>query len=116
MTGFTSKRIMSMGRQHGKGWSTQAYKRLMDDLMLNPVTDLILSKGTIYGSQYYTIEPVGGSWLEMEEWAVQTYGGVGSVWHEKNGSLEPLHRWYMNDRRFWFRDEKDLTMFILRWS
>ena len=46
----------------------------------------------------------------------QTYGEAGSLWREtKNLTPEPLHRWYMNDRRFWFRDEKDRTMFILRW-
>jgi hypothetical protein len=24
-------------------------------------------------------------------------------------------RWYMNDRRFWFRNEADRIMFVLKW-
>jgi hypothetical protein len=116
MTGFASKRIMAIGRQHGKSWATHAYNRLMDDINNRPVEDLILSEGTVYGARYYTVEPIGGSWMYMEMWAVQTYGETGSLWREtKNLTPEPLHRWYMNDRRFWFRDEKDRTMFILRW-
>ena len=110
-------KIISAGRQTGKSyWSAQAVNRLMNDLLGQPLTDLILSEGTVYGARYYCVEPVGGNWINMETWAVQTYGETGSLWREtKNSTLEPLQRWYMNDRRFWFRNEKDRTMFILRW-
>jgi hypothetical protein len=109
--------IQSTGRQTGKTTANQAFMRLWNDIHHRPVEDLKLSEGTVYGSQYYTVEPVGGSWMEMEMWAIQTYGETGSIWREtKNLTPEPLQRWYMNDRRFWFRDEKDRLMFVLKWS
>ena len=37
------------------------------------------------------------------EWAVANFGKSGARWFEKKG-------------RFYFKDEKDMTMFILRWS
>jgi hypothetical protein len=106
------------GRNTGKShFSSQAFQRLWDDLHQRPIENLVLSDGTVYGSKYYTVEPVGGNWPEMELWALQTYGETGSLWREtKNLTPEPLQRWYMNNRKFWFRDERDRTMFILRWS
>lgn len=107
--------IMMAGRQTGKSYfSSQALKRLMDDISNRPVEDLILSEGKVYGNRYYCVEPVGGSWLRMETWCSDNMGSNGSAW-DKDKAPEPNARWYMNDRRFWFRDEADRTMFILRW-
>jgi len=85
-----------------------------------------LDEGRVYGARYYTVEPIFTAhvqtwfkreWVEMEEWAIETYGDPGSVWDVTEFQL-PLvnHRWYMNDSKFWFRTEQDRTMFILRWS
>lgn len=107
---------MMSGRQTGKShFSAQALKRMMDDISNRPVEDLILSEGKIYGCRYYCVEPVGGSWFRMETWCLDIMGSNGSVW-DKDKIPKPNSRWYMNDRRFWFRDEKDLTLFLLRWS
>jgi hypothetical protein len=117
MTGFKSKRAMSVARQSGKSHlTTYQLKRLMDDMLNRPVEDLVLSEGQVYGSRYYCVEPVGGSWHEMEHWSHETFGGIAgvSIWAEEKAP-EPAQRWYMNNRKFWFRDEKDRTMFILRW-
>lgn len=104
-------------RQHGKSTvSSAVFQRLVDDLMSKPVEELIPSEGTVYGSRYYCIEPVGGNWLEMETWCYNTFGDTGSIWKEtKNLTPEPLQRWYANNRKFWFRNEKDRTLFILKW-
>jgi hypothetical protein len=75
-----------------------------------------LSTGKVYGARYYTAEPVGGNWWEMETWCFDTFGNPGaSIWNA-NGVPEPLQRWYMNNSKFWFRDEADRTWFVLRWS
>jgi len=37
------------------------------------------------------------------DWCIEHFGKEGSRWFEKNG-------------KFYFKDEKDMTMFILRWS
>jgi hypothetical protein len=51
----------------------------------------------------------------MEIWSLDTYGNCGSAWDE-NKAPELNARWYMNDRRFWFREEKDRNWFIMKWS
>lgn len=107
--------VMITGRHQGKSVS-QAYKRLFDDIYNNPVRDLVLGEGKVYGSRYYTIEPQGGNWLDMESWCLDTFGGPGThIWGD-NKAPEPAQRWYMNNRKFWFRNQKDRDWFILRWS
>jgi hypothetical protein len=107
--------VISAGRQTGKSMFTQqAIERLMRDLNSQPVSDLIMSEGRVYGACYYCVEPVGGNWPEMEAWCLDTYGNPGSAW-DKNKAPEPNARWYMNDRRFWFRTERDRDWFIIRW-
>ena len=110
--------VQIIGRNTGKShWTNQAVNRLMKDLMSRPIEDLVLSEGTVYGARYYCVEPVGGNWMDMEVWSLDTYGNPGNLWQEtKNLTPEPSQRWYMNDRKFWFRNERDRNMFILRWS
>lgn len=108
--------IMSSGRNIGKSYLTQqTIDRLMRDINSQPISDLVLSEGTVYGARYYCVEPVGGNWPDMEIWCLDTYGNCGSAWDE-NKAPEPNARWYMNDRRFWFRNEKDRNWFIMKWS
>ena len=102
------------GRQLGKSQLNQAFLRLWDDIHNRPVERLILSEGTVYGSSYYCVEPVGGSWTEMELWCMQAFGETtGSIYGEN--VPEPAQRWYMNNRKFWFRDQKDQLMFVMKW-
>lgn len=121
MQGRELKVIMS-GRNVGKSlFSAQALRRLWDDVNGRPIEDLTLSEGKIYGARYYCVEPVGGNWPEMEQWCLDSYGTCGSVWqsgrdHNKAYKApEPGARWYTNNRKFWFRHEKDRDWFILRW-
>lgn len=108
--------IMSAGRQMGKSyWTAQAIDRLTRDLNSQPISDLVLSEGRVHGARYYCVEPVGGNWMEMETWCLDTYGNCGSAW-DKNNAPEANARWYMNDRRFWFRNERDRNWFIMKWS
>ena len=111
-----SQLILTMaGRGIGKSHLTnQAFLRLWDDIHNRPVERLILSEGTVYGSSYYCVEPVGGSWTEMELWCMQAFGETtGSIYGEN--VPEPAQRWYMNNRKFWFRDQADQLMFVMKW-
>ena len=117
MTKFKGRGITQItGRQMGKS-STLAYQRLFNDVFSNPeVTDIKLSEGTVYGLKYQTAEPIGGNWSEMELWCHEHLGETGSIWAEtKNLTPEPNKRWYANNRKFWFRNQSDLTMFLLKW-
>ena len=81
--------------------------------------ELKLSTGTIAGQNYYTIYPVmlewrqsnSDIWNSMVEWCVNTFGPT-----SKNGVWELGGRWYVNNTRFWFRDEQDQLLFVLRWQ
>ena len=111
-----SQLILTMaGRGTGKSvMNGAAFLRLWDDIHNRPVERLILSEGTVYGSPYYCVEPVGGSWTEMELWCMQAFGETtGSIYGEN--VPEPAQRWYMNNRKFWFGDQKDQLMFVMRW-
>jgi hypothetical protein len=103
------------GRRTGKSqMSSIAFQRLWDELHRRPVEDLKLTEGTVYGSKYYCVEPTGGSWRDMEYWCHITFGSVGEhIWGEK--APEPAQRWYVNNRKFWFRDEQDQLMFVMKW-
>jgi hypothetical protein len=117
MTKYKGKGVVQMtGRQLGKGaFSGLAFQRLWDDLHARPVEGLKLSEGTVYGSRYYCVEPYGGSWMDMELWCMEAFGTAsGSIWGE-NPAPEPAMRWYMNNRKFWFRDEADQLMFVMKW-
>jgi hypothetical protein len=105
---------MTAGRNIGKSvFSQQAIDRLMRDLNSRPIEELVLTERRHRGARFYTVEPIGGNWREMETWACDTFGPPSDVWDLK---MEGVGRWYANDRRFWFRNERDRTMFIMRWS
>ena len=118
MTQYKGKGMTTItGRNLGKSaFSAQAFQRLWEDLHARPVEDLKLSEGTIYGSRYYTVEPIGGNWLEMETWCVETFGpgNLSPIWGEEKVP-KPAQRWYMNNRKFWFRNEVDRMVFVLKW-
>jgi hypothetical protein len=110
--------VISSGCNIGKSQlNSQAFKRLWEDLHARPVEALICDFGTVYGSRYYTVEPHGGHWPEMELWCHETFGETGSIWQEtKRLTPEPHKRWYANNRKFWFKDVKDRDWFILKWN
>jgi hypothetical protein len=112
--------IFAAGRQTGKSTLTQqTIDRLMRDLNSRPIEELVLSEGRVYGARYYCVEPVGGNWRDMEDWCISTYGAsTGSIWAQEVDKSTPLvnERWYGNNRKFWFRNERDRTLFILKWS
>lgn len=94
---------------------SHVYQRLWEDLHRRPIEDLKLSQGTVYGKRYYCVEPVGGNWQEIEAWSFETFGKTeGSIWAESETPM-PGERWYMNNRKFWFRDEADRLMFVMKW-
>ncbi len=108
--------IMSAGRGIGKSWLTQqTIDRLMRDLNSQPISDLVLSKGTVYGARYHCVEPIGGDWREMQEWCLEKFGDSGKHIWGSNEVPSPQERWYMNNRKFWFRDEADQLIFVMRW-
>jgi hypothetical protein len=75
--------------------------------------------GTVYGKQYYTIMPPmweQKDWKAMMKWCEDTFGPTGSLWQEsKNLTPESNKRWYANNSKFWFLDEKDLLIFVMKW-
>ena len=99
----------------------RASKRLADDIdkgilmSMGYVFDFYLeySTGKVFGHDYLTVAPVNaeGMWNDMMEWMVTTFGPSA-----KDGVWTPDQRWYANNAKFWFRDQKDRDWFVLRWS
>ena len=59
----------------------------------------------------YWVQPLNYStkeWNEIGEWLLDTLGYSG--WPVEHA------RWVGSNQKYWFRDEQDRTMFILRWS
>ena len=111
----------------GKEMAKQIDIDVLKSLGVYKNVELDCSTGTIYGLRYYTVEPRNlewqvrsqrqAMWEDMMLWCQGQFGETGSLWREtKNLTPEPNQRWYANDRKFWFRDEADRTMFLLRWS
>lgn len=74
--------------------------------------ELKLSTGTVYGNRYTTVHPTNSDhWNEMMQWMLDHFGPSSD-----DGVWTPNMRWYANNAKFWFRDPRDLTLFLLRWS
>jgi hypothetical protein len=78
------------------------------------------SEGTIYGVKYYAISPIfpahAPTWFKPEwniivEWCIDTYGPT-----PEDGVWTPAARWYVNNAKFWFRNERDMLLFLLKWQ
>jgi len=94
--------------------AAQMAKDIDDELLMSTMGwhKIELSEGRVYGARYLTVHPNNGwHWNEMMEWMVATFGPSA-----EDGVWTPGMRWYANNAKFWFRNEKDLTMFLLRWS
>lgn len=100
----------------------RAAKRLADDIdkgilkSMGLVFDFYLeySTGRVFGKEYLTVAPMNaeGMWNDMMEWMVETFGPL----DDSQGVFTPNQRWYSNNAKFWFRDQKDRDWFVLRWS
>ena len=71
------------------------------------------STGKVFGKEYLTVAPMNaeGMWPDMMSWMVTTFGPSA-----KDGVWTPDQRWYANNAKFWFRNQKDRDWFVLRWS
>ena len=72
------------------------------------------STGKVFGHDYLTVAPMNaeGMWSDMMAWMVETFGPL----DDSQGVFTPNQRWYANNAKFWFRDQKDRDWFVLRWS
>jgi len=94
-------------------------------LGINLDFQLIYDTGTVYSKRYYTVKPqwvpdrngfYNQEWQDMMAWCVEVFGpSTSRIWGE-NPIPEPMERWYANNAKFWFRDQKDRDWFTLRWS
>jgi len=81
--------------------------------------ELALSESRVSGSRYHTVNPNANwdpywynqGWFDMELWCNAQFGPT-----PNDGVWTPGARWYMNNSKFWFRSEADLSWFLLRWG
>jgi hypothetical protein len=102
---------MSMARQSGKSTMVRDWAKTLEQFTQG--FRLELSEGTVFGQRYYCVEPQGWIWREFEfkdmvAWCETTM-------EREPDTITPNLRWYVNSGQFWFRDEADRTMFVMRW-
>lgn len=107
-------KVINISRQAGKSTVIANWARTLEEFAQG--YKLEPSVGTVFGQDYFCIKPVGFIWngivwTEFENWCIESFGPT-----PKDGVWTADARWYANDGQFWFRDEKDRTMFVLRWS
>ena len=103
---ITDRYVADAAAQLAKDIDTEVLMTMMD---WKPFE---LSEGRVAGARYLTVHPTNGArWNEMMAWTVETFGPTAH-----DGVWTPGMRWYANNAKFWFRNEQDLTMFILKWS
>ena len=111
--------IMTAGRNTGKSVFNSANFQQMWNSVFNPkpqpISDLVLEENKVHGARYYTVEPKGGVWADMEAWCFQTFGEPGEIWPMQDFAWPEAPRWMQNNRKFWFRNLKDRDWFIMRW-
>ena len=103
------KRAMAAGRQSGKTGLTP--DQIWWDEMWNNTPRLETGYADNQPKWPYWVRPCNYSapeWLEMNVWMLEIFGNCN--WHTENA------RWVGSDRKYWFRDERDRTLFLLKWS
>lgn len=81
-------------------------------------TALEVCEAPVHGIRYHCVEIKGWGleWHNMESWCRSTFGEPGELWPQDNFIWPEAARWLMNNRKFWFRNEADRTLFLLKWS
>ena len=104
------KRAMAAGRQSGKtGLTTD---QIWWDEMWNRTPRLETGYADNQPKWPYWVQPryyTVLDWHKMNVWMQATFGHCD--WSTIKNS-----RWVGSDRKYWFRDEADRTMFLLKWS
>ena len=80
---------------------------------------LLTDTKTFEGEPYYMVsierDPIWLNrelWNKMDDWCWDNFGPR-SIRHDWPTNKD---RWFTNNRAFWFKNEADRTMFILKWS
>lgn len=92
----------------------QMAKDIDDEILMTTMGwhKLEIGEGRVYGARYLTVHAnSNNNWNEMMAWMINTFGPTAH-----DGVWTPNMRWYANNAKFWFRNEKDLNWFVLRWS
>ena len=108
------KRAMAAGRQYGKtDILTRQQITDMATQWINEIDTKRLETGYADNQPKwpYWIRPYNydeQEWYDMDKWLLATMG--------QNNWLTENARWVGSNQKYWFRDERDRTMFILKWA
>jgi hypothetical protein len=98
------KRAMAAGRQFGKMHTSMLIDVLADLKRIDTgYADNQPNWPYWVQPQYYTAT----DWYNIHKWMQATFGD--SNWADKG-------LWVGSDRKYWFRNEGDRTLFLLKWA
>ena len=109
--GVDGRLYMNMARQSGKSTIDKNWAKTLEQFAQG--FRLEITEGTVFGQKYYCVEPQGWIWRDFEfkdmvAWCEATM-------EREADTITPNLRWYTSGGQFWFRDEADRTMFVMRW-
>lgn len=99
---------MAAGRQFGKTDISDMAKLWIDEINVKRLETGYADNQPKWPYWVYPHNYSSAEWFKMGYWIVDTMGY--SDWSVEHA------RWVGTDRKYWFRDERDRTMFILKWS
>ena len=108
--------VMMAVQRTGKSTLNSLMYQAMQEYFNPPLEGFDLTEKEMSGNNYYCVEPIGGNWAEMFDWAKETFGEPGDLWEAHQFVWPDTDGWYANNRKFWFRNEKDRTLFLMKWS
>ena len=96
-------------------------KALAQSRWITSNMNLIVEEGTVFGDPYYVVKDRYNLWMlesrlqwrDMVDWCKKSFGPI--PLNKMNTPL-PNARWYNGNNSFWFKNQKDLSMFMLKWS
>lgn len=111
MSANPDKLVMRMARQSGKSIMVKDWAKTLEQFTQG--FRLELTEGTVFGQKYYCVEPLGWIWRDFEFKDMQAW--CEETMEREPDTITPNLRWYVSGGQFWFRDEADRTMFVMKW-
>lgn len=98
------KRAMAAGRQFGKMHASMLMDAISDFKRIDTGYSENQPKWPYWVQpQYYSVTEM----YNIELWVRATFGDI--LWADEG-------RWVGSDRKYWFRNELDRTLFLLKWA
>ena len=97
---------------NGKNWETLAGNdSFFDDNVAVTCVDVVQN-----GITWYTVEALGGIFSTRQQWWEKAMTYARATFPNETNAWDLEGDWLANNSRFWFKKERDRTLFVLKMS